>query len=694
MKIGSTKSRFISRLTLSAGLLFGTLLFAAYAEALPRLAVSSNGHYLMQLDGSPAGLPFFWQADTAWNLASVCEEDRDGDGTGDIEQYIQDRAAKGYNVVQGPIIINTNSFSAPSLTADCYGNLALSNWTPGTVTLNEAYLRHIDYIVNTAREHGLYIALPVIWGAMFDHYFSVNNTGDAYRIGQVLAQRYNQDNVIWIVAGEYQKIAWETVARDRTEPSAQELDLIRQLALGLASVHQGTQLMTVHPDGGQSSSGHFHGEPWLDFNMIQTFAIDESGDAIVFNDWQRVPTKPTVNAEPAYEDRDAQFLNDPVTARKVRYEAYQAVFQGAFGHTYGHWNIWQFSPNWQASLDAEGAVDMKYLRGLVESRPFLVRIPDQGMIVGPAGDYAGLSRVRATRASDGSYAFIYFPGENISQGLDLSRLSGASVRAWWYNPRDGLVYDGSGQPSAAPFGNFSTASTSQVFDPPGFDAAQDWVLVLDDVDRNFPAPGAPAAGITPAAGIPVVQLAVATGPFAINQIIEAEDFDEGGQGVAYYDVTPGNSLGGDYRPGEDVDIESGRGASNGFSVGLVQLGEWLRYTVDIPASGLYDIDIRTSQPLGGGQFHLDFNGDNVTGVIYPLPSGDPQNWDVIKVSGVKLNGGVQQMRIVPDRVPSWTPDIGNLDWFRITPSSAPALIPRPPAPPVFPSTNFNMYRGW
>lgn len=691
------------------GGLLGTSLFSSSAAALPRLVVSEDGHTLVQAaNESGATRPFFWQADTAWNLASLCVGDTDGDGVGDIDQYLQDRVAKGFNVIQGPIIIRAGSFDDPTLVPDCNGNVALSSALPGAMTLNDAYLAHIDFIVNRAHELGLYVALPVIWGTVLDRYFSVDSPADAFLMGQQLAQRYTQDNVIWIVAGEYHKVAWESVVRDRIEPTARELELVRQLALGLESVHQGAQLMTVHPEGGRSSSEHFHNEPWLDFNMIQTFEIAAPLANLVADDWQRTPPKPTLNAEPAYEERDAQFINDPTTALKTRYEAYHAVFQGAFGHAYGHMDVWQFVLGWQAALDAEGAFDMRHLRALVESRPISGRMPDQALIVGDAGDYAGLSMVRATRAADGGFAFVYFPNENITTNLDLSRLSGTVLNAWWYNPRDGLTYDGAGQPAAVPFASFSTTSVAESFDPPGVGTEQDWVLVLDDAARNFAPPREAGPVIPPPddGGVPppddggtpppdnggTPPPSEPGAPFTIGEVIEAEDFDAGGQNVGYYDLTTENTLNGNYRPGESVDIESGRGASNGFSVGLAQPGEWLRYTVEIPASGVYDVEIRSSQPLGGGSFHLDFNGSNVTGAIFVLPTGDPQNWEIVTVRGVALTAGVQQMRVVPDRIPEWAPDIGNLDWFRITPSTAPVLKPRPPAPPVVQNTNQFQWR--
>ncbi|CAM9852218.1 unnamed protein product, partial [Laminaria digitata] len=64
--------------------------------------------------------------------------------------------------------------------------------------------------------------------------------------------------------------------------------------------------------------------------------------------------------------------------------------------------------------------------------------------------------------------------------------------------------------------------------------------------------------------------------------IQAENFDLGGQGVAYFDTTPGNSPNGAFRPDDDVDIDP---LGNGYNIGHIRAGEFLRYTVDVTTDG-------------------------------------------------------------------------------------------------------------
>src|SRR6185312_12707323 len=137
--------------------------------------------------------------------------------------------------------------------------------------------------------------------------------------------------------------------------------------------------------------------------------------------------------------------SDWFDAYEVRKRAYWSVFAGAHGHAYGCHPVWQWwDPTrervnhvrtpWREALLLPGAKQMRHLRTLIESRPFFNRIPDQSLIASPVGIRG--SHQRATRANDGSYAFIYTPD---GQPFDVSlvKLSGAAVAVRWFNPRNG-----------------------------------------------------------------------------------------------------------------------------------------------------------------------------------------------------------------------------------------------------------------
>src|SRR2546428_707193 len=151
---------------------------------------------------------------------------------------------------------------------------------------------------------------------------------------------------------------------------------------------------------------------------------------MIAGDYAKPLTKPCLDSEPRYEDHPINWkpANGWFDEYDVRKAAYWAVFAGAGGHTYGCHDIWQFwQPGrkpvssartpWKEALKLPGASQMQHLRHLIESRPYLARIPDQTLLASDAGKDG--DHVQATRASDGSYAFIYIPsGKPISVHLD------------------------------------------------------------------------------------------------------------------------------------------------------------------------------------------------------------------------------------------------------------------------------------
>ena len=61
----------------------------------------------------------------------------------------------------------------------------------------------------------------------------------------------------------------------------------------------------------------------------------------------------------------------------------------------------------------------------------------------------------------------------------MDEIKGPKVKAWWFNPRDG---------NATAIGAFPNTGERE-FDAAGQGEMLDWVLVLDDAAKNYPAPG-------------------------------------------------------------------------------------------------------------------------------------------------------------------------------------------------------------
>ncbi len=134
--------------------------------------------------------------------------------------------------------------------------------------------------------------------------------------------------------------------------------------------------------------------------------------------------------------------------------------------------------------------------------------------------------------------------------------------------------------------------------------------------------------------------------FALPTKIEAEDFDTGGEGVAYHDLDAGNN-GGQYRPTEGVDVEACGDTGGGYDVGWLAPGEWLEYTVSVPTAGDYTFDVRVASLSAGGLFHLAFNGTDQTGPVAVPVTGGWQAWMTVSATAT-LAAGTQVMRFVAD----------------------------------------------
>jgi beta-glucosidase-like glycosyl hydrolase len=136
-------------------------------------------------------------------------------------------------------------------------------------------------------------------------------------------------------------------------------------------------------------------------------------------------------------------------------------------------------------------------------------------------------------------------------------------------------------------------------------------------------------------------------PHPIPGKIEAEDYDIGGEGVAYHDTTSGNEDG-EYRS-DDVDIQSTTDIGGGYNVGWIVEGEWLKYTVDVASDGQYDIQVRVASPATVTRtLHIEFDGRDVTGPMSFGPTCGWQNWTSVFARRVSLTAGQHAMRILMD----------------------------------------------
>jgi len=453
-------------------------------SSMQRLKVSENRRFLVWEDGRP----FFWLGDTAWELFHRLNRE-------EADRYLRDRARKGFTVIQAVAIAELDGHRDPNP----YGHLPLADLDPARPAIQEGpnndYWDHVDYIVNRANALGLVIGFLPTWGRYWHDKVHNDrplfNPTNAEAYGEWLGHRYRDRGLVWILGG------------DRPIETDEHREIVRAMARGLRRGDGGSHLMTFHPPGGSGSSRWFHTDDWLDFNMRQNGHVAEHTGRYdsTRKDYDLTPTKPVLDGEPIYEDHPVSFnptsLGHSIAA-DVRRPLYWDLFSGAFGHTYGHHSVWQMwqPPRtpinnplmpWHEAIAQPGADQMRHARRLLESRPFLTRIPDDSILVTDrvptAVPGAGRYRFVGTRDSEGSFAMVYAPvGRPFSVRMDA--VKGERVKAWWFDPRTGR---------ARAIGEFASEGVRR-FVPPDPGEMVDWVLVLDDASRGFPPPGAAARG--------------------------------------------------------------------------------------------------------------------------------------------------------------------------------------------------------
>lgn len=184
----------------------------------PRLKVTPNHRYLQYEDGKP----FFYLGDTAWELFHRLDRE-------EAVRYLSNRAAKGFTVIQATVLAAGKGMNVPN----AYGDLPFEN---GDVTRpNEAYFRHVDFVVDKAAEFGLFVGMLPTWGNYWATGTAVFTPETARRYGRFLGARYKDRPIIWILGGDH------SITDDK------ERAIVDALAAGLAEGDGGSHLRTFHP---------------------------------------------------------------------------------------------------------------------------------------------------------------------------------------------------------------------------------------------------------------------------------------------------------------------------------------------------------------------------------------------------------------------------------------------------------------
>jgi hypothetical protein len=484
-----------------AVLFFGVVVALAQSTGVPGIAAeltplrpSENGRVLVNASGHPV----FLLADTAWSL--VLRASRE-----EAEVYLRARKQQGFNAVTF-VLFAPGRTELTSGFANHYGALAFAMGqggpdpsqpivTPGADPADSRqydYWDHVDHVVALARRIGVYVIMLPSWGTGIAGSYDGKDakeivfTAENARVyGDWLGQRYqDQPHVMWMMGGDRAAVMGEQDHRPA----------IRALAGAIAGRAPG-QLISYHSrKGAPQSAVWFHGDGWLGINSIQEWPDQQLRH--IRADRARTPAKPTWIFEGRYEGYwRGNYKAEDWGEWQVRQQAYQTVFAGAFGFTYGHERVFGFGfdrADWKGFLNTPGARSMTHLARLMagfSASEAMTRIPDQDLIAGDEGKAGRVKSdyIAATRDAAGTKVMFYSAaGRPVKVRLD--RLSPGPRFAFWFDPRSGQWVGRRGEEQAASVWfardiEAGSAAANREFLPPTTGDGADWVLVLSMSER-------------------------------------------------------------------------------------------------------------------------------------------------------------------------------------------------------------------
>jgi uncharacterized delta-60 repeat protein len=162
---------------------------------------------------------------------------------------------------------------------------------------------------------------------------------------------------------------------------------------------------------------------------------------------------------------------------------------------------------------------------------------------------------------------------------------------------------------------------------------------------------------------------------------EAENFDQGGQGVAYFDTSPEvNEATGayqsGYRAGSGVDLEADTDGGNNVHLAYVRAGEWTQYSSQSPgALTHWRLHARVAAAGLGGTFRVRVDGADVTGPVQIPNTGGWLAFQTIDVPGLSaISAGPHTVRLEFLSAGANGTFVGNLSWFELMPQSCPTSL--------------------
>jgi hypothetical protein len=418
------------------------------------LKKSETGRFLVDQKGKP----FLVLGDSAWSLIAQL-------GDKDIDQYLDDRAKRGFNALIVNLIEHKFCTNAPST----HAKIAPFQKTGDFSQPNAAYFDFAYQVVKKANDRGI-----AVW--LFPAYLGYDGGNEGWfremkasgkanlrGYGRFVGKRFKDlPNLVWVMGGDF-------------TPPKEDQSVVTEMAEGIRE-EDSQHLMSAHGGPSTHSAVIAFGEPdWLLVNSV--YSYEKTLFRPLVTEYHRQRIRPFVLLESVYEgEHDSK-------PHEIRRQAYWAMLCGACGQFFGNNPIWHFdgpglfpfTTTWQKCMDGTGSRDMIRLRQVFAELPWYELTPEENHRIVTKGYGRELAAVLTARTPDGrAAAVIYVPSteaHSLDLTVNLAEFSGP-VTARWYNPTNGSFT----VINSESFPNHGT----HTFQTPGDNGtgAYDWLLIL------------------------------------------------------------------------------------------------------------------------------------------------------------------------------------------------------------------------
>lgn len=467
-------------ITLLSTLFILSLLFPPQTSAAPAfpLKKSANNRYFVDQNNSP----FFINSDSPWSLISQVSVE-------DAKYYLNDAANRGIN----SILVTLTEAHYTDHDGNYYNEYPFAKRSDGSAIFsspNTAFFNRADQVIDYANSLGInMIIAPLYEGCCSDGWWSdmaKNTTADFQAYGEFIGSRYvNKPNIMYVWGDDRNPCGQD----GNTSTSCAEREKLRVLVAAVKS-KDNRHLHTYHWSPENSALELYNRGIWpawdnLDFNVTYTYGAVQDKAVQDYNRTVNGHNEPFFLFESNYENENG------TSAINQRIEAYNSILSGGAGHQYGNNPLWfmgaangwnpmcttNSDPNcWKNHLGDTARSQLKYIKALFESRLWYTLIPDQSHTIVTNGYNSGTYYSASVQTQDKSTVIAYLPNSR-TLTVNLTKMSGTSSTAYWFNPRNG---------TATLIGTFNNTSSNQTFTSPD---GNDWVLVVDDASKNYPVPG-------------------------------------------------------------------------------------------------------------------------------------------------------------------------------------------------------------